>query len=85
MRIAPVATVLLGAISLVGGSFLILVGIMQWVDNQGVAFGLEGLFPIALLGAFFTFLSLPIALYGFESLPRWITGHLYCDERRGRL
>ena len=74
MRIAPVATTLLGAVSLIGGSFLILVGITQWVNNQGFGYSLYGLFPTALLGGFFTFLSLPVSLYGFKSLPTWITG-----------
>lgn len=74
MRLAPFATILLGAISLVGGSFLIVVGITQWVNNQGFGNPIYGLFPTALLGALFTFLSLPVSLYGFKSLPTWITG-----------
>lgn len=66
------ASVMLAILSLAIGSFLISFGTMQWIFNLG-GLGLIGLLPYAPLGVLFIFISLPIALFGFEKLPRWAT------------
>ncbi len=69
MRLASLATSLLGVLTFLSGSFLIFYGMSLWVNSE-----LYGLIPLAPLGAFFTFLSLPLALFGFDSLQSWVVG-----------
>ena len=70
VRVNSVATLALAILSFMIGSFLIIYGLIQWINNLGL-FGFFGLLPYAPLGALFVFMSLPIALFGFTSLPGW--------------
>lgn len=71
MRFASIASVLLSILSfLAGSSFLILFGAYGALTS-GAGFLLD-LVPFALIGGVLVFLAFPIALYGFNPLPRWI-------------
>ncbi len=73
MRYTPIATVLLAILSCFAGSYLILFTSIRWIYSLG-SLGFLELLPYGSLGGLLVFLTLPIALFGFKSLPKWITG-----------
>ena len=73
MRFTSVATLFLAAASFLAGLFLLGIGTNPWVVNQYWLGFYESLIMVAL-GGLLVFLTLPIALFGFDSVPRWIVG-----------
>ena len=73
MRFTSIATMSLAALSFLGGLFLQAVGTGPWFVYQ-YPFGFYEMLVLVALGGLLVFLTLPIALFGFDSPPRWITG-----------
>lgn len=73
MRYTSIATCILAILSFFGGSFLILFTLIRWIDGLGSPGSLE-LLPYGSLGALLVFIAFPVALFGFRSLPKWVTG-----------
>lgn len=71
MRLTAVAAGFVAILSFLAGSFLIFAITASWMINIDSFWSLE-LIAILSLGGLLVFLSLPIALFGLESLPRWL-------------
>ncbi|MDG6995044.1 MAG: hypothetical protein JRN52_03895 [Nitrososphaerota archaeon] len=70
MRLASVVVGFVATLSFLAGSFLIFTSTATWIVNQG-SFGLLEMLALLSLGGLLVFLTLPIALFGFKSLPKW--------------
>lgn len=73
MRLVSVATILLAIFSFLAGSFLIVFGTMQWINDLSYL-GILGLLPYAPFGGLLVFLALPTAMFGFKQVPRLLAG-----------
>jgi hypothetical protein len=73
LRLAPFATVFLGAISFIAGLVLIGIGTGLWIVAY-YSMGFYESLPLMALGGLLTFIAIPIALFGFDTVPRWIVG-----------
>ena len=82
MRFVSVVTVFLTAASFLAGLFLIGIGTTLWLFN-GYWLGFYESSVLSALGGSLVFLALPIALFGFDSVPKMDRWHLQLVSRDG--
>ncbi len=66
------ATLPLGALAFLGGAYLISIGTSPFSTGYG-AFPPESM-VLATFGGVLVYLSIPVALFGFARIPRWLGG-----------